>query len=189
MSIRVERLTAENFSSLDALFGTSRECGLCWCMNHRRRPENEVQGADARNALHALTREGKVQGMLAFHGEACVGWCAVDPLSEQPGHDYNFWKHAESDKDTWSIHCLFIHPDFRGKGISTSLIVESIALAKDQGAKRILAFPIPPEKRKHFPAHDGEFSGRHSTFVKAGFKEDTRINDFYSVMSLDVAPA
>src|SRR5690606_41562427 len=85
--------------------------------------------------------------------------------------------------------CLYIHPKFRGQGISGGLIEAAVDLAKEKGATEILAFPIPEDARRHFPEHDGEFSGRMSSYRKLGFRTGERINDFYQVMSLDVAGA
>jgi GNAT superfamily N-acetyltransferase len=154
-------------------------------MSHRRDPKEEILGDEARVGLEALVKQDKVRSILAMDGDQCIGWGAVDPLNVQPGHDYNHWKYAETDAGTWSIHCLYIAPSHRGQGVSNGLIEHCIKLAKDQGAKRLLAFPIPKEMREKFPAHDGEFSGRYSSYVNLGFKKTARINDFYEVLSLD----
>lgn len=186
MTYTVKVLDIHCWPDVVSLFSTNRECGLCFCMSHRVKPENEVLGEDAKQALHKLIESDKVCSILAYKDNLCVGWCAVDPLEEQPGHDYSFWKDAQLHPDTWSIHCLFVHPNHRGKGLSNILIKKAIDTAKDKGAKKIIAFPIPPKMRKHFPQHDSEFSGRFSSFTKAGFKPTARINDFYEVVSLEV---
>ncbi len=157
-------------------------------MNHRVPANKEIQGDAARRGMLHLLGLGKIWGILAYAEDTCVGWAAIDPILNQPGHDYNAWTGAEKAETTWSIHCLFVHPKFRGKGLSGRLIHEAVSLAQTHGAKRVLAFPIPTEKRHHFPEHDGEFSGRLSSYQKLGFRELERINDFYQVVSKDLAP-
>jgi GNAT superfamily N-acetyltransferase len=185
MKILCKPLTEDLLDGLASLFATSRECSLCWCMNHRLPPAGEIQGEPAKDKMRELTQEKKLWGILAFDKETCVGWCAIDPILNQPGHDYAFWKHAKKCADTWSVHCLYLHPKYRGQGISTLLVRHAVALAEANGAKSILSFPIPREMRDKFPEHDGEFSGRMSTFAKIGFVPTERINDFYQVMELD----
>jgi GNAT superfamily N-acetyltransferase len=185
MSISYRELEPSAWQDLVKLFGTSRECGICWCMNHRLPPAEELTGPPAQAALKEQVAQRKATGILAYAGDQCVGWCAVDPLEKQPGHDYCHWKHAEKAPGTWSIHCLYVHPEFRGKGVSTGLVAAAVELARAAGATKLLAFPIPEGKRHHFPEHDGEFSGRLSSFKKAGFTDEARINDFYQVVALN----
>jgi GNAT superfamily N-acetyltransferase len=178
-----------SWADVEKLFATDRECNLCFCMNHRVKQEDEVLGAEAQKALYNLTEEKKVCSVLAYDGDKCVGWCAVDPLVAQPGHDYSYWKTSKKEKldeGTWSIHCLFIHPDYRDKGVSSLLINKAVTTARDKGAKKLIAYPIPVKMRDKFPPISSEFSGRFSTYEKAGFKPVDRINDFYEVVSLDL---
>ena len=184
MRVQIKDINSENFADLCDLFNTSRECQLCYCMSHRREPKEELQGVAAANELQSLVGAGKVFGLLAYEGEKCVGWCGFDPLESQPGHDYNFWKHAEKGASIWSIHCLYVRPEQRNTKLSTRLIEAATKRAQELGAKKLLAFPIPEGKRHHFPEHDGEFSGRLSTYKKLGYKTGPKINDFYQVMEL-----
>ncbi len=186
MIFTLKLLDIDNWPDVVELFGSDRECGLCFCMSHRVKAENEVLGEDAKKALHELVKEGKACSILAYDGDKCVGWCAVDPLKAQPGHDYTYWKHSEIDDVTWSIHCLFIHDNYRGKGLSGLMIDKAVSAAKERGAKKVIAYPIPKKMRDKFPEHSSEFSGRYNTYMKAGFKSTARINDFYEVVTLDL---
>lgn len=184
--IRGERLSAERWTDLVSLFESSEQCRDCWCMNHRIKPTAAVTGVLAKEALQNLIREDQAHGVLAYQGEQCVGWCAVDPLSEQPGHDYVLETQGPVPASTWSIHCLYVHPKARGAGVSRVLIKEAIDVAREAGATEVLAFPIPEESRSRFPPHEAEFSGRMSTFMKFGFERVQKLNEFYNVLALQL---
>ena len=155
-------------------------------MNHRLPSAQVIVGEAARSSLKNSISTGKAKSILAFAEQKCVGWCAVDSTAEQPGHDYYLESPANASQDIWSIHCLYIHPDFRGMGISTNLLKHAVELAKNAGAVEVLGFPIPEETRHKFPLHDAEFSGRLSSYLKLGFKEKKRLNDFYSVVAIQL---
>lgn len=183
MKIEIKKLTPERWADLAQLFKTSDQCKQCWCMNHRLNPKDEIIGTPAKEALKNLIIEKKAFGSLAYAGDQCIGWCAVDPIQNQPGHDYCLKLKKNNTKNVWSIHCLYLHPQFRGHGISKLLIKKAIEIAKAKRATQVLAFPIPEENKSKFPSHEAEFSGRYSTFVKLGFKKNEQLNDFYQVVS------
>src|SRR3989338_2386697 len=178
MKIEIKKLTPEKWTDLVQLFETSEKCKECWCMNHRLPPKNEIIGAPAKEALKELVNKKAAFGALAYFDKKCVGWCAVDPIKKQPGHDYYLESKKNHTKNVWSIHCLYLHPKFRGQGISKLLIQKAIEIAKSEGAAKVLAFPIPEENKSKFPSHEAEFSGRYSTFVKLGFKKNEQLNNF-----------
>jgi GNAT superfamily N-acetyltransferase len=178
--------TAENWSDIEDLFSTSEECNNCWCMNHRLPPDQVIVGEAARTSLKASISSGIAKSILAFSDKKCIGWCAVDSTANQPGHDYCFESPENVSKDIWSIHCIYIHPGFRGMGISTNLLKHAVELAKNEGAIEVLAFPIPEETRHKFPLHDAEFSGRLSSYLKLGFCKKKPLNDFYSVVGIQL---
>jgi len=153
-------------------------------MNHHCQSGLAPTGEPAKIALKSLIQKKKAHGVLAYLDGKCVAWCAADPLLEQPGHDYCVEKGDETNAHRWSIHCLYVHPQARGRGISKELIKAAIEHSKKNGAVELLAFPIPKENQGRFPLHDAEFSGRFSTYEKLGFKVTERLNDFYEVLSL-----
>jgi GNAT superfamily N-acetyltransferase len=131
--------------------------------------------------MQQLTTEDKVGGLLAYQDQKCVGWIAVDPMTELVGHDCQ----PSGKPNEWSIHCIFIKDGFRGQGVSKQLISAAIEFAKSNGAKLISAFPIPSENRSRFPVNEAEFSGRFSTYSKMGFKPSGEPSDFFQRMELE----
>jgi len=153
-------------------------------MNHRSDPAACPTGENARLALRAAFENGSAYGLLAFDGERAVGWCAVDPVATQVGHDY--FLHTPGGSD-WMIHCLYVEESARGKGVSGALVEAAAALAKENMAERILGFPIPEGSAGKFPKDLAEFSGRLSTFRKLGFEPRERLDDFYQVVALQLS--
>jgi GNAT superfamily N-acetyltransferase len=181
--IRVERVTEKNWNSLVKLFEGSQECTDCWCMNHRSDPKSCPTGDSAKAALQEEIRSGKAYGLLALFNDIPAGWCAIDPVKTQIGHDYHLQTENSAISAAWMIHCLYVDPTHRGAGISKELIKSAIELSKSNGAEELLAFPIPEDSAGKFPKDIAEFSGRYSTFKKFNFEPKTRLDDFYQVVS------
>ncbi len=181
MEIKFLPLCSSNLNDFEMLFNSCDQCKECWCMNHRLDPKDVLIGEAAKMANRKLVNEDKIFGILAYLDEECIGWCAVDPLKNQLGHDYCLEKGIPDDLKPWSIHCVYIKPSARGKGISAGLVNSALKLAKQNGAKEVYSFPIPEENISKFPKDEAEFSGRSSTFRKLGFSKIENLNAFYDV--------
>jgi len=180
----IKELDDTLWNDLVILFKTDSQCSDCWCMNHRLSPEKVVTGETAKKELKLQIEQKMIYGLLAFDKNVCIGWCAVDPVTTQVGHDYVLESKSMSNS-SWMIHCLYIHPNYRSKGISKLLISSAVDLAKKNGAKSLLSFPIPEENQNKFPKDEAEFSGRFSTYKKLGFEKKDRLSEFYEVMELN----
>lgn len=178
--IAVKKLTSDTWNDFVSLVQTDAQCSECWCLNHRE-PAGCPTGAAAQTKMQQLTTENKVGGLLAYQDQKCVGWIAIDPMTELVGHDCQ----SSGKPNEWSIHCIFVRDGFRGQGISTELIRAAIDFAKSKGAKLISAFPIPSVNRNRFPANEAEFSGRFSTYSKLGFKPVGTESEFYQRVELE----
>lgn len=186
MNLLVEQLSSANWEHFEDLFSGCEQCRECWCLNHRVTPDEVVTGENAKVKMKTMTAEGKVGGLLGFVGDECAAWISVDPIETQVGHDYVIERGSAGNVGAWAIHCVYIAPAYRGKGLSRTLIEKATEFARDKGATSVLAFPIPSETRSKFPKDDAEFSGRYSTFVKAGFEDREQLNLFYLVMEMDL---
>jgi GNAT superfamily N-acetyltransferase len=152
-------------------------------MNHRSDPKSCPKGTSAKYALFEEIKKKRAFGLLAFRNGMPAGWCAIDPVKTQIGHDYYLETKDANASKAWMIHCLYVDPSHRGAGVSKELIRSAISLSKANGAKELLAFPIPEDSADKFPRDLAEFSGRFSTFKKFDFESKTRLNDFYQVVS------
>jgi len=179
-TIAIKALSSDTWNDFVSLMMTDAQCAECWCLNHRESAGCPT-GAAAQAKMLQLTTENKVGGLLAYQDQNCVGWIAIDPMSELVGHDCQ----SSAKPNEWSIHCIFVKDGFRGLGISSVLIRAAIEFAKSKGAMLISAFPIPSENRSRFPVNEAEFSGRFSTYSKMGFKPSGESSDFYQRMELE----
>lgn len=184
MKTTIEILTSKNLNDLEALFSTSEECKECWCMNHRCTPAACPTGVDAASEFSKKLKLKEINGLIAYLDGKPVGWCAIDKTSTQIGHDFVLENPSEVSDQSWMIHCLYIHPDARGQGISKNLIKNAVEMARSNGATEVLAFPIPEKNTSNFPKNLAEFSGRFSTYKSFGFESERQLNDFYEKVSL-----
>lgn len=184
MKTTVKILSLNNLKDLETLFSSSEECKECWCMNHRCVPTDCPTGSEAASQFSKKLNQKEINGLIAYIDGKPVGWCAIDRTSTQVGHDFVLENPDEVTENSWMIHCLYIHPEARGQGLSKKLIQNAIEMARSNGADEVLAFPIPEKNFFKFPKDLAEFSGRFSTFKSFGFKSEKQLNDFYEKVAL-----
>ena len=166
---------------LEKLFSSStEECNSCWCMNHRLKPEAVVTGEKAKNQLKELVLNNQAFGVIAFDNAKPVGWCGFDRRADLFGHDCTYPFEYKDKNIIWSIHCFYVKPDYRGKGISKLLIKESMKILEKYNAKEVEAYPTLPENLIENREQVENFSGNYQTFIKNGFELKEKINNFYS---------
>jgi len=164
----IRPLTPDLWPALEELFGPHGACGGCWCMYWRigsaysRRPREQN-----RAAFRAIVRRGPSPGLLAFVGDTPVGWCQLTPRSALPRLEANPRYPRVDDRPVWSISCLYVRRGHRERGISARLIAAAVSVAREAGAPAVEAYPVDttqPESTTNL------FTGRASTFVRAGFR-------------------
>jgi RimJ/RimL family protein N-acetyltransferase len=84
--------------------------------------EKELE--EYRKFFSGLQSNDRVEVLVAKIGGRIVGFLAL-------------WRIDDSDERTTSIG-ISVHPDFWGRGIATSLIKESIKLAKNKGVRKLI---------------------------------------------------
>ena len=84
--------------------------------------ERELE--EYRKFFSSLQSNDRVEVLVAKIGGRIVGFLAL-------------WRIDDSDERTTSIG-ISVHPDFWGRGIATSLIKESIKLAKNKGVRKLI---------------------------------------------------
>ena len=136
-----------------------------------------------RTALQRLTANGRVPGLLAYDGDAPVGWVSVAPRPEfgrvlrspalkpreaDRGADRRADRGAPDDGDVWAVVCFWVPRGRRGRGVATALLAGAVDHARAGGARVLEGYPVDPSARK--PSAD-LFTGTLAMFRRAGFTE------------------
>jgi len=176
MAITTRELSADRWNDLVTLFGPERGAqGGCWCMWWRMTGAEfeKASREKRRDAFRKLVDDGMPLGVLAYDGNAPVGWCAVGPRDSLPKLVRSRVAGPfEGETDgVWMINCFFIDRDRRGDGLMRTLIDAAADMAGRHGARVVEACPIDTERRLIW----GEgFVGLARAFAEAGFSEVAR---------------
>ncbi len=170
------------WKDFEKLFGDRGACGGCWCMAWRlKRSDFQKQSGEGnKKAVKKLVNANETIGILAYHDDEPVGWCAVAPREKFVRLENSRVLKRIDDKPVWSVTCFFIEKHFRRQGLSTELLKAVIKFCKSKGVKIIEAYPTVPYN-ENIPAAFA-WTGIPSAFEKAGFKEAARRSKTRPVM-------
>jgi GNAT superfamily N-acetyltransferase len=176
MAITTRQLSVDRWDDLVALFGPERGAnGGCWCMWWRMTGAEfeKVPREERRDLFYRLVEDGAPLGVLAYDGEAPIGWCAVGPRESLPKlMRSRVARPLDGQADgLWMINCFYIDRDHRGVGLMRELIDAAVEMAHKNGARAVEACPIDTQRQLIW----GEgFIGLAQAFVAAGFSEIAR---------------
>jgi GNAT superfamily N-acetyltransferase len=168
-NLKFKPLTPETWEDFKILMGEKGGCGGCWCMSWRLRPKefHSKAGRKNMNAMKKLVTKNNPIGVIAYHKNQPVGWCAIAPRENYVRLDNSKVLARVDDKPVWSITCFFIVKAFRRKGFSLELLRGVIKYCKKNRVKIIEGYPTIPYQGKTPDAF--LWTGILSTFEKAGF--------------------
>lgn len=186
-ALRFEPLTKRSWRGFEELFGENGACGGCWCMLWRlpRKTFDAGKGDGNRRAMRALVDRGVEPGILAFAGRSAVGWCALAPREQYPALARSRVMRPIDDRPTWSVACLFIRRDWRGRGVASALLDAAADFAARRGATLIEGYPVDPRGRHVPPAF--AWTGVPAAFERAGFAEVARGSPTRPIMRRELA--
>ena len=192
MKITLRPLTAERWPDLEAVFG-AKGCSVarnCWCMYYRRSGgtsewPNKTRAAANKAQLKALAVAGRVPGLIAYRGEAPVGWVSLAPREEYAKLERSPVMRPVDDQKVWSIICFVVPSEFRGQGVARGLLAGAVAFARKRGARIIEAYPVD---RKGRAPDDAMWFGSKSMFDAAGFTEVARRKPRRPIVRLTMSP-
>lgn len=81
-----------------------------------------------------------MQGFLAYRANQVIGWLGVDDAKrfKRLEGDFNY----PANQLTAIITCLLIHPDFRGQGLSQTMIEFALQDLDTEGFHQVLVEPF-----------------------------------------------
>ena len=146
----------------------------------KRSDFQKQSGEGNKKAVKKLVNANETIGILAYHDDEPVGWCAVAPREKFVRLENSRVLKRIDDKPVWSVTCFFIEKHFRRQGLSTELLKAVIKFCKSKNVKIIEAYPTVPYN-ENIPAAFA-WTGIPSAFEKAGFKEAARRSKTRPVM-------
>ena len=177
-------LTPGRWDDFEALFGPRGAVGGCWCMWWRiKRKEYEAnRGEGNRAALKAIVESGPAPGLLAYDGEAPIGWVSVAPRADFGVLQRSPTLKPVDEQPVWSVVCFVVHKEYKGQGMSARLLQAAVDYAASQGAAMVEGYPIAPKSDDVPDIYS--FTGFLSTFQAAGFVEVARRSEQRPIMRL-----
>jgi len=150
----------------------------CWCMVWRASSAEAKckDGSNRRAQIKSRVDGGIPIGLIGYMGDQPVAWCSIAPRET-----YRPLGGPAADLATeriWSLACLFIKRDHRGKGLTAELITAAIAHAKAHKATIVEAYPVDADSPSY------RFMGFVDAFASAGFREVGRAGQRRHVMRL-----
>lgn len=168
-------LTEDRWDDFERLFGKNGACGGCWCMLWRlpRRQFDAMKGDGNRAAMCALVASGVVPGLLGYLDDRPVGWCALAPREHYPALSRSRILKPVDERPCWSVSCLFVHREYRNRGVSTQLLHSAVEYARGKGAQILEGYPVEPKAGRPIPPVFA-WTGISKAFKAAGFSEAAR---------------
>jgi GNAT superfamily N-acetyltransferase len=171
--LEIRPLTPERMPDLAGLFEQGGDPKWCWCAFYRVRSVDFRTGTARGNravmerATVATAAEGRAPGLVAYRGDAAVGWVSLGPRD-----DYERLTHSKvlapvDDRPVWSIVCFVVARQARGQGVAHALLDAAIAYARDHGATLLEAYPADTDGRRISAA--SAYKGTVPMFEAAGF--------------------
>ena len=180
VGVVIELRPATEFEDVKTMVGPKRpDANVCWCLSYRltsSKENRELVGHTRGERVQQLVRQTPPPGVLAYDGDAVVGWAAVHPRADTSFARNRKIPHVD-DLDVWSVWCIRVRPGHRGRGISHHLLAGAVEFARAHGAPAIEGYPLDNKGAKIDLTM--AYVGTMSLFEKAGF---TKAADTGSVL-------
>jgi len=138
-------------------------------------------GTISKQVAQKQINSGVLRGYLAYVDDVSIGWCnANDKSNYSPDHGAHF--HAPTKKREMAVVCFEIAPEYRGKGVATTLLNRVLSDAKIGGYVAIDAFPVIRNER-----YEWDCAGPYRLYEKAGFVKVAE-HDGYAIVRKDIKP-
>ncbi|TAK11578.1 MAG: N-acetyltransferase [Anaerolineae bacterium] len=123
--------------------------------------------ANLKDLLRAQLDGDTPPGILAYRGDALVGWCGLGPRASMGRLVRSRTIPKIDDVPVWSIVCFIVAVGHRRMGIANQLLRGAIACAREYGAPALEAYPIDPMDKRVSGAF--AYVGTVSMFEREGF--------------------
>jgi GNAT superfamily N-acetyltransferase len=173
--LTVRLLREDDWPTIETLFGPNGACGGCWCMWWRvprgGKLWTEMKGKKNRAAFRKLVENGEVHGVLAFCGDAPVGWCSFGPRRSYVRLETVRALKRDWTERTWSILCFYIPTAWRRRGVARLLLKAATERAFKLGAGEVEGYPVVPQEPSGSMPAAFTWTGVPALFEAAGYHE------------------
>ena len=170
MSIRLQALKSAQLDDFKTLLGSS-DFGGCFCAVWTAyAPDWESRCSDksAPNFFSTADRvkAGHHAGYMVYDDDKLAAWTGSGPKTCFPLLQSKLGSRASPFvAQTWSIGCVAVKTEFRGKGLADKIIDAVVDLAQENNASQIEAYPVRPF---HEPR---VYRGTEGLYRRHGFTE------------------
>ncbi|MEQ8664965.1 MAG: GNAT family N-acetyltransferase [Rhodospirillales bacterium] len=185
--LRIVEATSDRWADFETLLGpTKGGAGGCWCMLWRLRKKDyeALDGNARRDAVRDRFGGPVPPGLLAYDGDAPVGWCSVAPRAEFPRLETSRVLKPVDDAPVWSVTCFFIARSHRRRGVSVRLLEAAADFVRTHGGHIVEGYPVEPAKADYPGVY--AWIGLADAFRAAGFEEVLRRSDTRPIMRRSV---
>jgi GNAT superfamily N-acetyltransferase len=118
--------------------------------------------AERKRMMRERVAAGMPVGLLAYDGEAPVGWVSIAPRET---HRVLGGPPAAPGEAIWSLVCFYVPRRLRGAGLVRRLLAGAVDHARAHGATIVEAYPVDPDSPSF------RFMGFVPVFAEAGFRD------------------
>ncbi|HVL53584.1 MAG TPA: GNAT family N-acetyltransferase [Vitreimonas sp.] len=145
VDVTVVPATPDRWADVVALLGGHGDRG-CWCQAPRGfASSRDAEPGVRRELLRSQLAEVPPPGLLAYVGDAPVGWCGFGVRTRLPRLERSRTIPKMDDRPVWSILCFNVRAGHRRRGVAAALLDGVIDLARRSGAPGVEAYPVDPE--------------------------------------------
>jgi len=183
--LTIVEASVDRWDDLAELLGERGDPARCWCQYYRGEGPYQHAAREAnRQALHRqIVAAERPHGILAYHHEKPIGWCALAPRADYPR--LRTMQAAQATQDTdglWSVTCFVVRIGHRRQGVASQLLDAAVEFAQRHGARTIEAYPVDPSVRP--TGSSGLYQGPLPMYLRAGFTEVARPSSSRSIVRL-----
>jgi GNAT superfamily N-acetyltransferase len=190
-AITVLPATVDRFDALERVFdggGDGRSCQCQWWTLTSR--QYDATTKDERvGMLREQIAAPVAPGLIAEVDGEAAGWVRVGPRTVQPrlARTRLFGPNSPEpwdDATVWAVSCFSVRREFRGRGVTSTLLTDAVEFARTHGARVVEGYPIDTSAGR--TSSNDLYHGALSTFLDAGFTEIARPRPERVIVSLDL---
>ena len=138
---------AEQFTSYlsEMDFSHADHWRFCYCQYYHLECSGEEWRERTAEQNKALAEEniknGLMRGLVAMDGDRMVGWVNVNDVKNYAQLKNDEELHSLTGRNAIVV-CFVIHPDYRGKGLATRMLKETVEESRRQGFDKIIGKPF-----------------------------------------------